>query len=609
MWAMCGIGGKILFNNNQFQKKEEIRNIRRVLFLLHHRGPDSTGYILKNNYWLANTRLSIVDLSSKANQPFIHPSGKLSLVFNGEIYNWRQLKNKFLSNCRFKSASDTEVLLYLYEKMGAECLKLLHGMFAFAVFDEQKQSLFLARDRLGKKPLKYFYNRDFFLFASEIKALLNFSQVPQKIDYPALSDYFRLGYIPAPGTGFKEICKLPAGHYLMVSRTGKVEIKKYWHYQYSQSPNLSEDEWINKFTQSISQAVLIRLPEEVPWAVHLSGGVDSSIVAFLAARHSGKKIKTITVGFTDSNVDEIPYARKVADLIGSDHQEYYSKPNLEKLFPRITRQLEEPFADPSILPTHLLMGETKDKTKVILNGDGGDESFGGYPWYKYFKLLKLLAGFNYSGEIHGLLRLLYKLSQLRDFPTLSRYLDNFENRQEVNAFGTRSLLKKLLRLPAGPKKSVQTDLASLIKNDLNVYLPDDLLVKTDLLSMANSLEARSPLLDESLVHLASSLPLSLKINGLTSKYILKKIAARLMPGVDFSRKKQGFLPPLTVWFRQELKGYLLKELSDPWLYRDGFLNKETVQNIYYDHLRKNNDYSYILWILLCYKNWLKVFFS
>lgn len=312
---MCGIAGKIYFHQKGFDKKKEIPLIKKTLEKLHHRGPDDSGYFINKNVWLGATRLSIIDPSPAGHQPMQNEDGSVMLVFNGEIYNHQEIKKHLTKRHKFLSNTDNEVLLHLYEEKGIECLDYLRGMFAFAIWDKRKQELFIARDRIGKKPVKYFYNDRFFIFASELKAFIDHPGVPKEIDWDAVDEFLTYQYVPSPKTGFKNIRKLPPAHYLIVKSNGEIVVKRYWQIDFSQKFNLSENEWCRLIEDKLKESIKLRLESDVPLGIHLSGGVDSGLITALASRKVMKPIKTFSIGFEKSAYNELPYAKLIAKKV------------------------------------------------------------------------------------------------------------------------------------------------------------------------------------------------------------------------------------------------------------------------------------------------------
>src|SRR3989338_3479383 len=613
---MCGIAGKLHFKPHKFGRQAELSRIKKTLQILKHRGPDDRGYFLGQNIWLAAARLAIIDLSPKAHQPMVSRDGNLVLVFNGEIYNYREIRKTLKDRYNFNSESDTEVLLVLYHVYGVGCLKFLRGMFAFALWDKKLKRLFLARDRLGKKPLKYFLNRQFLIFASELKAFIDLPDVPKAVDYQALSEFISLGYVPSPKTGFKGIKKLPPAHYLLADSQGRITIKRYWEPLYTPKFALAEAERLRLVKDTLTESISMRLRSDVPLGFHLSGGTDSTLIAALGSRIAKNKIKTFTVGFEDGYMDESESARETSLLIGSEHHEIKVKEDSFNNLPEIIRAYEEPFADASILPTWALMKETAKYVTVALNGDGGDETFAGYPrylfylYYPYLHLLQAgLLAFFFSG--------LYKFRSNRNFSLLAdKYLPSLKMRKFAGYLSTvewvSGIQKEKLLLQKIPDRSDirrtpgSESLDGILRFDSLTYLPDYLLVKTDIASMHHSLEVRSPYLDHLFFETAARLPESDKIRGLTSKYLLRKLLKEVLPQVK-PKRKHGFLPPLSSWFRGKYSRQLKDEITDANFRAISYLNHPYVDRLYREHLSCRHDHSGILWTLLCLKNWHRQF--
>lgn len=571
---MCGIFGKLYFSSH----REEKQQLLDCLHTLDHRGPDDAGYFEDDYIFLGSTRLSIIDLSRDGNMPMPNGNGSMQIVFNGEVYNYLELRRSLSKKYRFRSNTDTEVVLHLYEEYGPACLNRLRGMFAFAVWDRHKKELFIARDQLGKKPLKFYLDDDCFIFASELKAILKDPHIPRELDQVAIDNFLTFQYVPSPRTGFKNINKLEPGHYLTVSQNGKWKKHHYAHLDYYPKLRLSEEEAELAVLDELKQSVKLRLRSDVPLGAHLSGGIDSSLVVALAARETGKPLKTFSVGFTDPEFDELPFARRVAEQYGTDHHEIRVGPEIIEELPRIVAAYEEPYADPSMLPTWRLCRETKKEVTVALNGDGGDENFAGYLRYQAYLAARFLkyVPFRKAGE--QTLSLLHRLAphqSLRQSITLMHYVNTYDDRAELYARLVGSLTtpeKKLLYTASFGHASSANDsyawirrkiensnlspLESLLSADIHTYLSDDLLVKIDIAGMAHSLEVRSPFLDQRFMDFAARLPDRFKLNGLTGKYLLKRIAARYLPHSCVHRKKHGFEIPLRSWIHTDWKPFM-----------------------------------------------------
>lgn len=616
---MCGIAGKIYFNNKINQKKE-IGLINKVINLLDHRGPDSYGYSLKSHSWLLSCRLAIIDTNPRANQPMLSDDGKVSIVFNGEIYNYPEIKKNLLKKSFFKTTSDTEVVLKLYQEKGPECLSYLRGMFAFAIWDENLGRLFIARDRIGKKPLKYYFNSTCFIFASELKALFVHSEVNKEPDWKAIGQFMKDGYVISPGTGFKNIYKLEPASYMLIDKYGRIEKKKYWWLNFKINDSLSLIEWQYKLDKELTECVNLRLRSDVPVGIHLSGGIDSSLITAIACQISPTRLKTFTVGFDDEKYSEFLYAGKVASIYNTQHYKITVKPELEKDFHTMIYHYEEPFSDPSMFPTWYLMKATKGKVKVVLNGDGGDENFAGYPRYLLIRYAGVFRNFPLNKSLGTILKKIYSICQVKDIDRLGTYfsslnLSDEELYEEIAAFIKKKERNILLSDKINEPKKLGTEnrkvksIYEFIAKDISYYLPDDLLAKTDLAAMANSLEARSPFLDHKFMELTSSIPINLKIKGLTNKYILKRIAAKYLPRDIIYRRKQGFLPPLHKWIKGNLFYYIKSELNSKSFDNLNLIDM-TALNLYLDeHKNGYADHSYLIWSMFCLRIWFKVWYN
>jgi len=622
---MCGISGKLYFNRDKSVSKEEIERMSKAIF---HRGPDDKGIFIDRNIGLGHQRLSIIDLSPSGHQPMSDNEGKIWIVFNGEIYNFLDLRRELEKNgIKFKSKSDTEVIIHLYKKYGVNCLRYLRGMFAFAIWDSEKRQLFLARDRVGKKPLKYYQDNNCFIFASELKAILTNPEIKKKIDYEAIDEYLTYQYVPHPKTGFKNIYKLEPAHFLIVKEDGKVAKQRYWQLDYFQKLDLSESEWEEKILEKLRESVRLRLVSDVPLGAHLSGGIDSSLIVALMAQQTKKPVKTFSIGFKESDYNELPYARLVAQRYKTDHQEFIVGPNAIELLPKLVRQYEEPYADSSVLPTWYLSGSTKKHVTVALNGDGGDENFAGYDRFSAVKLFHQLRNVPFKNFLKLINRALYQITKIKLFWKAARFFAALNNKpldfylQIINCLSPENKdliysddFKELVK-NSGWRSSLKEKfdetknlewLDQLLYVGINTYLPDDLLVKVDIASMAHALEIRSPFLDHELLELTAKMPTSLKLRGYNKKYLLKKIAYKYLPKECIERPKRGFSVPLEHWFRAKLNDYLKEQLLDKKFFDFGF-KKDGIGKLIQNHKDCRQDYTNQLWALLVLKNWLEIF--
>src|SRR3990170_3002901 len=529
---MCGIAGKVYLNENKVSGEE----LKIMADKIAHRGPDDQGIYISGDskIGIANSRLAIIDLSKNGNQPMSYKN-RYFITYNGEVYNFQEERKKLeKKGYRFKSKTDTEVILALYDKYRERCLNHLRGMFAFAIYDDKDKTLFLARDRIGKKPLKYFFNGNVFIFASELKAILSQKEVKKSPDFAAIYDYLTYGFTPPPLTGFSGIKKLEAGTYLFLDLQKKsLEKKTYWQPDFRTKLNLTENEWQNEILKGLEEALKLRLISVVPLGAFLSGGMDSSAMVYFMSKLSAKPVKTFTIGFKVKTFDETKDAENIAGLFKTEHTKLYAEPESVDILPDLIYKMEEPYANSSIIVSFLVNNLAKKFVTVILNGIGGDENFAGYPWLCRFKRDVLLDNFqpilrNIGIPISGFLsqkkgfinwQRLNKFLQKSALPISQRFLSyNFLFGNEEK----KSLLSENFKHLAGESESHRymddifaKALVSDLKDaalfaDLTWYLPYDLLAKEDIASMSASLEARSPFLDHEFIKLTAQIPFSLK---------------------------------------------------------------------------------------------------
>ncbi|OGH36645.1 MAG: asparagine synthase (glutamine-hydrolyzing) [Candidatus Levybacteria bacterium RIFCSPLOWO2_01_FULL_38_23] len=590
---MCGIAGKVNFDGKPVTQAE----IATMCQAIKHRGPDDQGVWTKGPIGLGNRRLSIIDLSPAGNQPISNENKTVWITFNGEIYNFQELRAKLIKKGhRFHSKTDTETIVNLWEEYGVNCLKMLRGMFAFALWDQNQKILFLARDRLGKKPLKYYLDDKVFIFASELKAILT-QKVKTEPDYQAIDHFFGMEAVPEPQTGFKQIKKLPAGSYLIL-KNGQATVKSYWQQNFSSKLKLSEAEWIETIKTKLTEAVKLRLISDVPVGAFLSGGIDSSTVVALMKQLGQERINTFSVGFAGSP-DELPYARTVAKMFGTNHHEVVLKPNSWSLLTKLATAYEEPYGDPSALPTFLVSKLAAKAMKVVLSGDGGDENFAGYQRYQKFAFLnpigRLLPFLNSGPTVYPTAYL--GLTAPTGFKK-SLYQPQFWD--SIDALATKDLFQKQQRKNLKP-------LDNVLKTDFKLYLGQVLLPKMDSASMANSLEVRSPFLDQELVELTAKIPDKFKLKGLTSKYILKQTVKDLLPQEIIHRPKMGFGFPLDKWLRHEWKNKVKNLLLDPTAKYRTFLKPQAVETMILRPLTGEH-YDRRLWRVIMFEYWLRHYF-
>jgi len=623
---MCGIAGFTL----SATPSGDIPLLRQMGDVIAYRGPDAHGEYLDEFVGLAHRRLAIIDLSDDGVQPMASGCGRYCIVFNGEIYNFKELRQQFEDNGYvFKSKTDTEVILAAYAHYGKDCLQFLQGMFAFALWDKVDQTLFIARDRIGKKPLYWWHGGgDKLAFASEIKCLLEIPGFERKIDSTAVVDYLKYLYVPAPKTIYRNVYKLLPGHFLTLKIGETPQIEEYWDINFTCNDGLDFASATDQLLDLIKQQTANRMVADVPLGAFLSGGVDSSGLVALMAQSSPNPVQTCTIGFADKEHDESPYAREVSERYSTQHNEFKVQDNLIDTVKLLPRFFDEPFADSSALPTYHVSRVARQKVTVALAGDGGDESFGGYQKYrtemvehKVRKMipqpvLQLLSQIT-AGAESGIRKKAGSLAT-------SALLNPGDGFYRTNTFITDMQLNGLLADDlssdcTGYDSSESTlkywnhlsgadHVSRMLYTDLKTYLPGDILVKVDRTSMANSLEIRAPLLDHSIIEYAASLPSRWKIEGKQKKIILRKAFSTLLPEDFLARRKQGFTVPLANWFRGELKPLAEQLLlNNPEL--GDFFKPNAVNKIWQQHQNKEVDHGTLLWSLLSFALWQKEYLT
>jgi asparagine synthase (glutamine-hydrolysing) len=633
---MCGIAGIISLNHTA----PDPAIVRRMCDRLVHRGPDDEGYHVRGPVALGQRRLSIIDLPL-GKQPLANEDGTVWVTFNGEIYNFQELRRQLeQAGHRFRTRSDTEVIVHAYEEFGAACVEHFRGMFAFALWDERRRTLLLARDRVGKKPLFYAQIADAFVFASELQGLLAHPAVPREVDPAAVDDYLTYGYVPAPETIFRGIYKLLPGHTLTFNIAPESGLAPalheapYWKLHYGPKLVLSEEEAADQLLELLTEAVRLRLVADVPLGALLSGGIDSSIVVALMARLSSRPVQTFSIGFAEQDFNELPFARRVAEHCGTEHHELIVEARAVDVLPVLVRHYGEPFADSSAVPSYYVSRLTHQHVTVALNGDGGDESFAGYERYLGARLARRLqalprwvrAGMGRTAAclIPDALPRRSRLRQARRFleaasltpaqrylrwmclftPQQKADLYSSEYREVVGDHQMQGWLPSLLE----DDSNGAVDLVDrLLSADVRSYLPYDLLVKMDIAAMANSLETRSPFLDHQVMAFAARLPAQYKIQGTTLKYLLKQIGRRILPPEVLNRRKMGFGVPVSRWLREELRPLLEDVLLAPQARLCTYLNRVTLARLVRDHGAGTQDHSFQLWALLWLELWHREF--
>ncbi len=638
---MCGICGKVSLHN-----RVDEGLIHKMCSVLAHRGPDDEGVWVRDCFaldtscqglamthvGLGHRRLSIIDLSPMGHQPMSNEDENVWIVMNGEIYNFIELREILEKKGHtFKSHTDTEVILHLYEDKGVDCIRELRGMFAFAIWDEKKGRLLLVRDRVGKKPLYYRFKNGAFIFGSEIKAILQDPEVAREVNLEAIPEYLTYGYTPSPRTMFRDINKLPPAHYLVYEKNN-VRIERYWRLDFSRKADMSEGEYCERIMEHLREATRIRLISDVPLGAFLSGGIDSSAVVYMMTRLMNTPVKTYSIGFEEDVYSELKYARIIAKAFGTDHHEYIVKPDAMEVLPKLIWHYNEPYADSSALPSFYVAKMTRQEVTVALNGDGGDENFCGYVRYmagKYAEVYrKIPEGFR-KNIISSFIDRIPESKRYNNFPTqLKRFFSMASNPFRIRHYSWVSIFRdneKDFLYSDGFKKrlgnrrafdyldaifsgSCTDDIVdSLLYADIHSYLPEDLLVKMDIATMANSLECRSPFLDHKLMEFAASIPSNLKVKGLRLKHILKKAFKKALPKEILSRKKMGFGIPVHEWFRGELKDYSYEILMSQKCIDRGYFNKEVIKKLLDEHCAGSAHNGARIWSLLNLELWHRMF--
>lgn len=624
---MCGICGIFEFDEQRDIPRELVHRMTQTIV---HRGPDDEGIFVGRGIGLGFRRLSIIDVAG-GHQPLSNEDGRVWVMLNGEIYNYLELHDDLIKRGhRFSTHSDTETIVHLYEEYGEECFARLRGMFAIALWDSREHKLLLARDRVGKKPLYYAADAKRILFGSELKCLLAADSLPRDIDTQALSDYFSLGYVPAPKTIYRAAKKLLSGHYLVASAKG-VRIERYWDISFNHVENRSEEEWCEILRHQLCEVTRMRLMSEVPLGAFLSGGVDSSAVVAMMAKIMRRPVATCSIGFEEQEYDESAFARKVSEQFNTDHHEQIVRPNALDVLNKLVWHYDEPFADSSAIPTYYVSQVARRYVTVALGGDGGDENFAGYRRYYFDHMENQMRGFipaPIRNAVFGPLGRLYPalawaprfLRAKATFQSLARSpLEGYFNSisifrpgeksnlftkdfwQSLNGYDAIDVLQQYYDRVDTP------DLLSRIQYvDMKTYLTDDILAKVDRASMAVSLEVRAPLLDHKLMETVATIPSSLKLAGREGKYIFKKAMAPILKSEILDRRKQGFAVPLDRWFRQDLKDLTYEALFST---DDGILDRAFLKKIWDQHQNGTYDRSAHLWSVLMFRKWREAFLS
>lgn len=626
---MCGIAGIVSQNGALLDGR-----LKPMIDAQAHRGPDAWGVWSDDACALGHRRLAIIDLSEAGRQPMSNASGDILITFNGEIYNFQQLRRELESlGHRFRTRTDTEAIIYAYEQWGVDCLSKLRGMFAFGVWDQRRRRLFLARDRVGKKPLFYAQFGNRFLFASELQGILADKDVPREVVPQAIDSYLAYGYVPAPHTAFKGIFKLPPAHYLTLDLKDsgfEKRVERYWSLDYQPKLRISEEEACETLREKMTEAVRLRMISDVPLGAFLSGGIDSSIVVGLMAKLSETRVKTFSIGFNEAAYNETDHARRIAERWDTDHHEFIVEPDALSILPKLVRHYGEPYADSSAIPTFYVSQMTRRRVTVALNGDGGDESFAGYERYlanDIAERMRAVPGVAMAARALGHIipdsinpksrvRKARRFLSVASRPMAERYPRwvTFFQDDTRRQFYRPEFADHLNGQSDGWLKSLLAGLGSALEPvdaamavDVASYLPYDLLVKVDITTMANSLEARSPFLDHEVMEFAARLPVGIKFRDRRLKHLLKRAFADLLPPENVNRRKMGFGVPVGQWFRGPLRELLRDALLSQQSLKRGYFREPEVRRLVDEHLERRADHSFQLWNLLMLELWHREF--
>jgi asparagine synthase (glutamine-hydrolysing) len=624
---MCGIAGMIE-PQSSMSRGERRDLIGRMCRAIEHRGPDDEGFHIDGGVALGMRRLSIIDLFT-GHQPISNEDGSIWIVFNGEIYNFRELRDELIARGHsFQTGADTEVIVHLYEDHGEACVEKLRGMFAFAIWDSRAQKLFIARDRVGIKPLHYWQAGDTLIFGSEIKSILQHPHISREVNLEGISDYLSFNYVPDPATAFRGIHKLPPGHTLTF-KDSRLTLRSYWDFSYpgSSASEIARDEsyYTERIRELITESVRLRLISDVPLGAFLSGGIDSSTVVATMARLMDRPVKTFSIGFSESSFDELQFARATASHLGTDHHEFVVTPDVCNLVEEIIWHHDEPFADVSSIPTYIVSKMAREHVTVVLSGDGGDELFAGYDRYmldRKREVFERVPGFIRRNVLPVASDLLPRAAYGKNFlrhialDPDARYIDSIsyfnggkkegllssDFRRALGSYNSDEAFKLLYNAPSSKER-----IDRLLYLDSKTYLPGDILTKVDRMSMAHSIEARVPLLDHKLIEFVQTIPASLKLRGDVTKHILKQAVRGLIPDEIIDRPKQGFDVPIKKWLNSELRELLCDTLADSRTRQRGYFNRRAVEAILDEHSRGRRDNSRHLWGLLTLELWQRAF--
>lgn len=626
---MCGICGVLYIEKDRYVNRSVVSEMCDTIT---HRGPDDVGIWVDKNVGMGMRRLSIIDLNT-GKQPISNEDDTVWIVFNGEIYNHLELRRDLIAHGhKFKTMTDTEAILHAYEEYGEDCASKLNGMFAFAIYDLRANKLFIARDRIGIKPLYYYYDHNKLIFGSELKAILKADEIPKRIDLQALDNFLTFEYIPAPLSILQDVKKLLPGHSLTLSNNG-LKIKKYWELNFSLN-GMVEGEIKQNIRELLADSVKIRLMSDVPLGAFLSGGIDSSSIVALMSQVMEQPVKTFSIGFEDSTYNELNYARLIAKTFNTEHHEFIIKPNAVELTENLIHFLDEPFGDFSIFPTYLVSKMAREYVTVVLSGDGGDELFAGYDPYiadRYYKTYSRIPALLRSKLIPDLAEMIPPSPKKKGLINkIKRFVEGTKLPEDLRH--TRWMIfmleheKDLLYNKDMKSGLIEKDSYKFIRNyfsnikylqddqtsqqlyvDIKTYLVDDILVKVDRMSMATSLEARVPFLDHRFVELSARIPSDMKLRNKQTKYILKKAMEDLLPHDILYRGKEGFSIPIKNWLKSDLKPMMTDVLAADKIKREGFFNVDYIEKLISEHLKGTRNHSHRLWALMMFEKWFDIY--
>jgi len=621
---MCGICGSLTLSAGS----DDPEVLQAMTLALAHRGPDAHHIVADGPIILGHRRLAVIDPGSHADQPMGDDEAACWVVHNGEAYNHEELRRHLESmGERFRTRSDTEVILRLYRRYGDRAVEMLHGMFAFAVWDRPRRRLLLARDRFGEKPLYYFANRDRFVFASEIKALLRHPAVERELDPVALHDFLSFDYVPGPGTVFSGIRQLPPGHVLSVDQRG-IQLRQYWQPVYPPvDDSLSVDIAATQIVERLTDSIRLRRKADVPLGVFLSGGIDSAAIVALLRQITEDRILTFSLGFPEPERDERPFARQIAQAFGTEHREFLYELDFDRDFQAVVAHFDQPFSDPAIFPTWDLARRAREHVTVVLTGEGGDESFAGYDryvknalaasWYRVPRVARRSTSAVFDAlfattprdRFAGRLQRFFAAGDQPPEDLFCRWLLHFDQDRKRQVYtddfwlaaGGRDSAGRVRELyresSAGDPTNVALDV------DVRSYLPDDLLVKLDMATMRHALEGRCPFLDHELFAFVAALPGRWKLHRSTTKWIFRRALRHLLPKTILTRKKRGFGPPVHRWLRGPLRTIAYDTLTSTRASERGYFRQDAVRTLLDEHVAGTHNHGFQLWNLLVFEMW------